>query len=125
MDPAAPVRFAVDLFDVGESTITPGSAATLERLGSAVASGSAGGAGGDRPPARDDLWFPLAAIALALLALEALAFQRDALVRGRRWIAARLGRGGSSPAAPSAPRSAPAGGGASPGSPVARPREPG
>ena len=33
IDPAAPVRFAVDLFDIGESTITPGSAATLEALG--------------------------------------------------------------------------------------------
>ena len=90
VDPAAPVQFAVDLFDVGESTIAPGSAAALERLGSAAAGGAgAGGAGNDRPPARDDLWIPLAAIALGFLVLEAVVFQRDALVRIRR----RLGRG--------------------------------
>ena len=58
VDPSAPVRFAVDLFDVSESTIAPGSAAALERLGSATAGGGAGGAGSDRPPARDDLWIP-------------------------------------------------------------------
>ncbi|HYN47491.1 MAG TPA: VWA domain-containing protein, partial [Candidatus Nanopelagicales bacterium] len=99
VDPSAPVQFAVDLFDVGESTIAPGSATALERLGSAVASGGAGAAGNDRPPARDDLWIPLAAIALAFLVLEAVVFQRDALVRLRRWLGARLGRGGS-PAPP-------------------------
>jgi Ca-activated chloride channel family protein len=43
-DPGAPVRFAVNLFDVGESTIAPGSAAGLEALGSGGprASGSGG-----------------------------------------------------------------------------------
>ncbi len=96
VDPAAPVQFAVDLFDVNESTIAPGSAAALERLGSATtAGGAAGGAGSDRPPARDDLWIPLAAIALVFLVLEALVFQRDALVRMRRWLAVRLRRGGT------------------------------
>ena len=89
VDPGAPVQFAVDLFDVGESTIAPGSAAALEKLGSAAA----GQAAGDRPPARDDLWIPLAAIAIALLVLEAAVFQRDALVRVRRWLARRRGRG--------------------------------
>ena len=71
-----------------ESTIAPGSAAALERLGSATAGAGAGAAGNDRPPARDDLWIPLAAIALGFLVLEAVVFQRDALVRIRR----RLGR---------------------------------
>jgi Ca-activated chloride channel family protein len=33
-DPSAPVQFAVDLFDVNESSIAPGSAAALEQLGS-------------------------------------------------------------------------------------------
>jgi len=92
VDPAAPVQFAVDLFDVGESTIAPGSADALERLGTGPGvgtGGAAGGAAGQRPPARDDLWIPLAAIVLAFLVLEALVFQRDALVRIRR----RLGRG--------------------------------
>jgi Ca-activated chloride channel family protein len=117
VDPTAPVQFAVDLFDVAESTIAPGSAAALEELGSA-AGGGAGGAGNDRPPARDDLWIPLAAIALAFLVLEALVFQRDALVRVRRWLAARLGRGGAPPRpAGSPPRPA--------GSPRPRPARPG
>jgi hypothetical protein len=92
VEPAAPARFAVDLLDVGESAIAPGSAEALERLGSAAAGGSAGGAGGDRPQARDDLWVPLAAIALLVVVLEALVFQRDAVVRMRRWLRARLGR---------------------------------
>ncbi len=108
VDPAAPAQFAVDLFDVNESTIAPGSAAALEKLGSAAAGGGAGGAGGagnERPPARDDLWIPLAAIALAFLVLEAFVFQRDALVRMRRWLAAKLGRG----ATPASPRTPPAG----------------
>lgn len=87
VDPAAPVRFAVDLFDAGESAIAPGSAAALERLGTAAADG---GAGGPRPPARDDAWGPLAALALGLLAVEAVVFQRDALLRARRWLAAHL-----------------------------------
>jgi Ca-activated chloride channel family protein len=89
VDPSAPVQFAVDLFDVNESTTAPGSAAALERLGSTTTSGAGGGAGNERPPARDDLWVPLAALALAFLVLEAFVFQRDALVRIRR----RLGRG--------------------------------
>jgi hypothetical protein len=109
VDPSAPTQFAVDLFDVGESTIAPGSAAALERLGSAAAGGSGGAAGSDRPPARDDLWIPLAALALAFLVLEAFVFQRDAVVRMRRWLSSRLGRGdvttpppGSTPSASSA-----------------------
>ena len=99
VDPSAPVRFAVDLFDVSESTIGPGSAAALERLGSTTAGGGAGGAGSDRPPARDDLWIPLTAIALAFLALEAIVFQRDALVRIRRRLGRGLGRRPSAGAA--------------------------
>ncbi len=99
VDPSAPVRFAVDLFDVSESTIGPGSAAALERLGSTTAGGGAGGAGSDRPPARDDLWIPLAAIALAFLVLEAIVFQRDALVRIRRRLGRGLGRRPSAGAA--------------------------
>jgi len=89
VDPSAPIQFAVDLFDLNESTTAPGSAAALERLGSTTAGGASGGAWNERPPARDDLWVPLAALALAFLVLEAFVFQRDALVRIRR----RLGRG--------------------------------
>ena len=107
VDPSAPVQFAVDLFDVNESTIAPGSASALEGLGSvAAAGGQGGGAGTDRPPARDDLWIPLAAIALAFIVLEAFVFQRDALVRMRRWLAAR-GRWGAGTPATSAGSPAP------------------
>ena len=73
---------------MNESTIAPGSVAALERLGSATTGGRGGDADG-RPPARNDLWVPLAALALAFLVLEAFVFQRDALVRIRR----RLGLG--------------------------------
>ncbi|MFH1475572.1 MAG: VWA domain-containing protein [Chloroflexota bacterium] len=92
VDPSAPVQFAVDLFDVGESTIAPGSATALERLGTTASGSGSGGAGDDRPPARDDLWIPLAAIALAFLVLETVVFQRDALVRIRRRMGRGLGR---------------------------------
>ena len=66
--------------------------AGLRRRAGALGSATAGGRGGDadgRPPARNDLWVPLAALALAFLVLEAFVFQRDALVRIRR----RLGLG--------------------------------
>jgi hypothetical protein len=96
VDPAAPGRFAVALFDVGESTIAPGSAAAIEQLGAGPTTGS--GAGADRPPAHEDLWVPLAAIVLVGLLLETLLVQRDALVRTRRWLRTRIGR----PATPAA-----------------------
>jgi hypothetical protein len=105
VDPNAPVQFAVDLFDVGESTIAPGAAAAIERLGAAP--GDGGEPGDDRPPAREDLWVPLAALALASLLLEALVFQRDAVVRGRRWLRSRLGRGPSAARGPSTAAGAP------------------
>ncbi len=96
-DPRAPVRFAVNLFDVGESTIAPGSGTALEALGtgSGAAAGSGGQATGDagtRPPARDELWTVILVIALALLLVEYGVYQRDAVARGRRALAARLAR---------------------------------
>ncbi len=69
-----PIRFAVDLFDVAESTITPGSAAVLEKLGRAAAVPVRPPrpvpqlrrmpAAASRPPARDELWFPIVLIVL-------------------------------------------------------------
>ena len=61
VDPNAPVRFAVDLFDVDESTIAPGSATTIEALGVAPSASAVRGSGGaeTRPAARDELWIPL------------------------------------------------------------------
>ena len=73
-DPTAPVRFAVDLFDVDESTIAPGSAAALEELGRAAsprppprrpgASSVPSPAAADRPTARDELWVPIVLLVL-------------------------------------------------------------
>jgi hypothetical protein len=92
-DPLAPVRFAVDLFDVDESTIAPGSAATIEALGRP--GGSTPAPGGDvieRPTTRDELWIPVVLAVLGFLCLEWGMYHRDAVVRLRRSLAARLGR---------------------------------
>jgi hypothetical protein len=88
VDPTTPIRFAVDLFDVGESTIAPGSAAAIEALGS----GGGGTAPTDRPGARDELWTPLLLVVLAILLVEWAVYERDALARIRRSLAGRLER---------------------------------
>ena len=117
IDPNAPIRFAVDLFDPGESTIAPGSAAAIEALGtlpgasptpaptatpgasvepSAFPGASPGaGAGGTepRPPARDELWVPIVLLVLAVLVVEYLVYQRDAVARLVRGMVARTRRG--------------------------------
>jgi hypothetical protein len=117
-DPSAPIHFAVDLFDVAESNIAPGTAAALTALGggaapsdSAAPSGSGGAspsasveptpspsavvapvAPADRPPARDQLWVPILLLVLAVLVVEWAVYQRDALTRLWRGLGARLGR---------------------------------
>lgn len=94
-DLAAPSRFAVALFDVNESTITPGSAATIEALGAAAAASSAPGVGAsttERPTTRDELWVPLVILVLLGLCVEWAVYHRDALTRMRRGLAARFGR---------------------------------
>jgi hypothetical protein len=99
-DPNAPVKFAVDLFDVGESTITPGKVSDLEKLGkvavapgaspgASAAPGTAGGAK-DRPPARDELWLPIVLIVLVGLCVEWTLYHRDVVVRGWRSFTGRL-----------------------------------
>jgi hypothetical protein len=94
VDPDAPVRFAVDLFDVDESTIAPGAAATIERLGTGPAPSSGAGAGvaTPRPSARDELWIPIVLIVLLALSIEWAVYHRDAVIRIRRGFATRLGR---------------------------------
>jgi hypothetical protein len=90
----------VDLFDVDESTISPGSAAAIEALGRApsaspgpsAATGGSGTAATTRPTARDELWIPIVLIVLVALCVEWAVYQRDAVVRIRRTLAARLGR---------------------------------
>ena len=98
VDADAPVRFAVDLFDIDESTIAPGSAAALEALGT---SGSSSGATtDDRPPARDELWGPVLLVVLLLLLVEWMVYERDTLARLRRSATARLRTGGPAAAGP-------------------------
>ena len=85
--------FAVDLFDVDESTIAPGQASEIEALGAARRPAGAGaGTVDERPAARDELWAPIVLIALAVLMVEWAVYQRDALVRGWRALGVRLAR---------------------------------
>jgi hypothetical protein len=98
-DPTAPIRFAVDLFDVDESAIAPGPNRVLEDLGRARpapgASGAAGGgvdAAADRPAARDELWIPLVLIVLVGLCVEWTLYHRDAVLRAWRGVTGRLRR---------------------------------
>jgi Ca-activated chloride channel family protein len=98
VDPLAPVRFAVDLFDVDESTIAPGSAAAIEALGiTADASpgpGTGGGTGGatERPTTRDELWVPIVLLVLTFLCVEWALYHRDGFIRIRRSLVTRLRR---------------------------------
>jgi hypothetical protein len=93
-DPDAPVRFAVGLLDVDESRIAPGDAARLQALGQAAASPGpgvgAGVAAEARPNARDEIWIPLVLVALLVLTLEWLVYERDTLARLRRGLAGRF-----------------------------------
>jgi Ca-activated chloride channel family protein len=105
VDPNAPIQFAVDLFDIGESAIAPKAetAAALEKLGRASptpgASGVvAGGTAEARPAARDELWIPIVLLVLIGLCVEWALFHRDVISRGRRAIAARLRPAGRRPA---------------------------
>jgi Ca-activated chloride channel family protein len=96
VDPLAPVRFAVALFDVDESTIAPGAGATIEALGSAQEPGASGapvaGTATPRPAARDELWVPIVLVVLLVLSIEWAVYHRDAVIRLQRGFAARLGR---------------------------------
>ena len=126
VDPNAPVRFAVDLFDPNESTIAPGSAAEIEALGRAAGASGAptespstsgspepspsgspepspgasqaagGGTTEPRPAARDELWVPIVLVVLAVLIAEWLVYQRDAVLRLWRGVAGRVPRRGGS-----------------------------
>jgi hypothetical protein len=110
VDPDAPVRFAVDLFDPGESDIAPGSPATITALGRQADASAAPGASGSpaptleptsagtsapsasgvpgagagaeqRPGARDELWVTIVLIVLVVLLAEWLVYHRDAVTR--------------------------------------------
>ena len=91
--PTGPTRFAVDLLDVNESMIAPGDIAKLTAMGKPAASpgtGTGGGAAVDRPNARDELWIPVVLVALLVLTVEWLVYERDTLARLRRAVTARL-----------------------------------
>ncbi len=100
-DPMAPVRFVVDLFDVDKSTIAPGSAATIEVLGTTGgaespqpgASAAPGTPVTERPTTRDELWVPIVLLILTVLCVEWALFHRDGLIRLRRLLGDRLARG--------------------------------
>ena len=85
VDPNAPMRFAVDLFDIRESAIGPKAeaAAALEKLGRASPVEP-------RPAARDELWIPIVLLVLIGLCVEWALYHRDVIGRGRRAITARL-----------------------------------
>jgi hypothetical protein len=96
VDPNAPIRFAVDLFDVNESKIAPGSIAALEGLGRAApvpgASAPPDPAVASRPPARDELWFPIVLIVLVGLCVEWALYHRDVVTRAWRTLSGRIRR---------------------------------
>jgi hypothetical protein len=102
LDPAAPIRFAVDLFDVDESAIAPGPDRVLEDLGRPAAGAStargasadpaAAAAIADRPNARDELWIPLVLFVLVGLCVEWSLYHRDAVLRAWRGVTRRLPR---------------------------------
>jgi hypothetical protein len=89
-DPDAPVRFAVGLLDVDESRIAPGDPARLQALGRAAAGGGVASPEEPRPNARDEIWIPIVLLALLVLTIEWLVYERDTLARLRRGLAARL-----------------------------------
>jgi Ca-activated chloride channel family protein len=97
-DPNAPLRFAVDLFDVDESAIAPGPNRVLEDLGraqpdaaeSGATSGPDAAAIASRPAARDELWIPIVLIVLVGLCVEWTLYHRDAVLRGWRAVTRRL-----------------------------------
>ena len=98
VDPSAPIRFAVDLFDVDESAIAPGTTAVLEQLGRSAAAPGASAAPGTadpataRPNARDELWVPIVVAVLIVLCVEWSLYHRDALLRAWRGLAGRVRR---------------------------------
>ena len=79
------------LLDVDESRIAPGDIAKLTALGKPAASpGTGAGAAGPRPNARDEIWIPIVLLALLVLTLEWLVYERDTLARLRRSLLARV-----------------------------------
>ena len=110
VDPNAPVRFAVDLFDVNESDIAPGSPARSRRSAGNPACqprrvrqpvparrrpprrgrpGSRAAGRAEPPAARDELWVLVVLVVLVVLLVEWLVYHRDAVTR--LWRGVRRG----------------------------------
>jgi Ca-activated chloride channel family protein len=75
------VLFAVDLFDEDESNIAPGNGSRLTELG-----GTAQVQPGENGMARDEWWLPLVIVALIVLMLEWLVYERDGARRLLNWV---------------------------------------
>ena len=123
VNPNAPVRFAVDLFDARESDIAPRSPSEIVALGRQPGTSASPGTspaatpdgtpepgasavpGGapveERPAARDELWVAIVLIVLTILVIEWLVYHRDAVTR--LWRGVRR--------TPAAPGTAPPSGG--------------
>lgn len=84
--PDVGTRFAVDLFEPGESAIAPGDGSALAALGGAEGAADALGT------AQDELWVPVALLLLAMLAAEWLLYERDGARRIAQGVRARLAR---------------------------------
>jgi len=95
-DPNEPQPFVVDLFDVDESNIAPGSVATIAALGAPRGQRSGKAGAEARPPARDELWVPLVLAAIVFLVLEWAIYERDTLARLKRALTARMSGAGAS-----------------------------
>ena len=93
-------RTAANLFNPGESRVTPGDPARITDLGRVDPA-----TGGDGLTARSEWWWPLALVGLALLLVEWFLFHRPT----RRTVARLLRRG--RPAAPARPSTSRAGSG--------------
>ncbi|MFN2484989.1 MAG: VWA domain-containing protein [Candidatus Limnocylindria bacterium] len=81
-------RVAANLFDEYESDIAPGDPARFSELGRVAGRGER-----PRPQARNEWWWPLAALALLVLSVEWLVFHRPSRAALTRWLrggAARL-----------------------------------
>ena len=72
----------------GGSSAAPSAAATAAP-GSSGGTGAAGVSTENRQPARDELWIPIVLVALAILTVEWLVYQRDAVTRLWRGVRRR------------------------------------
>ena len=86
-------RIGTCLRDRTAHGIAPGDIAKLTALGQPAASPGTGAGTGTtdpRPNARDEIWIPIVLLALLVLTVEWLVYERDTLARLRRAVMARV-----------------------------------